>query len=386
MFFPMIFHVTWLKEDKEAKHSIDILVDISSEALLRDFLTYHHILILGIKPYKQEKSFFGKVYFLTTYKNEIINITCYLENIEKACTFFSLLGFDILDINYITESEKISSEESKTILQKIKTQAQEMLKKIEQENIQKQQQKQAIYEDEKLQKMKQVIEQVMFQKKELVEKIEGRISPTELKLLQDEENELNKLRLGRNYEKMSEVVKKIVELMGNIESEYLKYMEKNKYFVLPDSIVTNIDIIMENERFKKAKRVQQLGAKKDKNDQRYIFFWELWIYVKFLRKDILQSGKNISSWIKKWYVLMIFVYSAILIEMAIYLRFSKISYATEMNQWIYITLINIATRWIVWYFINLIKIKKNRWLAIVLPAAFIIHAGIYRLIINNFAL
>jgi hypothetical protein len=194
-----------------------------------------------------------------------------LETIEKACVFFTLLGFDISEINYLADSEKLSIQETQNSISQAKQQAKQIIQKTEQELSAQQQQKQAIYEDEKLKKMRQVVEQIFFQKKELVEKIQGRISTEKLKLLQNEENELNKLRLGRNYEKMSEVVKKLVELMGQIESEYLHYMEQNKYLVLPDSVITNIDIIMENERCKKAKRVQELSAKKDKNDKRYSF-------------------------------------------------------------------------------------------------------------------
>jgi hypothetical protein len=57
---------------------------------------------------------------------------------------------------------------------------------------------------------------------------------------------------------MSELLEKIYDKIDSIDTEYLDYMQKNISYPITDSIVTNIDIISENQKYKKAKEIKAI--------------------------------------------------------------------------------------------------------------------------------
>jgi hypothetical protein len=57
---------------------------------------------------------------------------------------------------------------------------------------------------------------------------------------------------------MSALLEKIYDKFNEIETEYLDYMQKHKSYPIPNSIVTNIDVVTENQKYKKAKKIKEI--------------------------------------------------------------------------------------------------------------------------------
>lgn len=56
--FVMTFSVNGIKQEKEEKHAVDILVCVDSLMLARNILEHHNILILSIHDYGEEHKAF----------------------------------------------------------------------------------------------------------------------------------------------------------------------------------------------------------------------------------------------------------------------------------------------------------------------------------------
>jgi len=57
---------------------------------------------------------------------------------------------------------------------------------------------------------------------------------------------------------MTELLEKIYEKSDEIEKEYLDYLKQNIDYPIQGSCVSNIDIISENQKLKKAKKIKQI--------------------------------------------------------------------------------------------------------------------------------
>jgi hypothetical protein len=57
---------------------------------------------------------------------------------------------------------------------------------------------------------------------------------------------------------MADLLEKIYDKSQTIETEYLDYMQKHKSYPIPNSIVTNIDVVTENQKYKKAKKIKEI--------------------------------------------------------------------------------------------------------------------------------
>jgi hypothetical protein len=57
---------------------------------------------------------------------------------------------------------------------------------------------------------------------------------------------------------MSELLEKIYDKIHVINLEYLESLQKNLSYPINGSVVTNVDIISENQKLKKAKKIKAI--------------------------------------------------------------------------------------------------------------------------------
>jgi hypothetical protein len=121
-------------------------------------------------------------------------------------------------------------------------------------------------------------------------------------------------------------------------------------------VVTNVDIISENQKLKKAKKIKAIWAKRDLDDNYYLSFDATWIYIKFLIKDIQNRIKNLPDFIYHSFWYISFVVIAMIIVVSLLFWFKKISYSIDINLYHYVFLIKLALFGLILFFIQ--KIKK----------------------------
>ncbi|MEI6118733.1 MAG: hypothetical protein WCP92_05950 [bacterium] len=59
----MTFSVNGIKQEKNEKNSVEILVCVDAPLLVRKILEEHNILILSLKEFPTEKTTYGDIYF-----------------------------------------------------------------------------------------------------------------------------------------------------------------------------------------------------------------------------------------------------------------------------------------------------------------------------------
>lgn len=87
----MTFSINGIKQERKEKYSVEILICIEDQLLVRKFLEQQGILILDLKEFYQDKKTFGDIYFTTKFALQEIEIVTKQEDIQEACNFLSFI-------------------------------------------------------------------------------------------------------------------------------------------------------------------------------------------------------------------------------------------------------------------------------------------------------
>ena len=388
----MLFHVIGIKEVvrevENKKHNIDLLIKWDSEEFVRTFLQRHNIIVLSILEYNKPSSGFWNLQIDILYKgkqqNLSVSVFSYLTDMKNALLLFMVIWFKVSYINFVDDN-KIKDQEVKNIMQDVMTEFESIKTQKTKEAKQKKEQEKKIYKDEKLEKTIKIAEQTFTQIEDLLQKVGPRVSQSKLREIKLMEQELTKLKMWRNDDKMSELLEKIYDKIDVIETEYLDYMQKNISYPIENSIVTNIDIISENQKYKKSKKIKAIWAKRDADDNYYLSFESLGIYIKFLFKDLKGRTNKIQEFVGHLFWYLDIAILAMLVVMSFVFWFNKVSYALDENLYHYVFLLKIALFGLVLFLFQ--KIKKTTVYAniIFLIISVIITVVLFWLIKTNLA-
>ena len=350
----MLFHVIGIKEAQNRKYNLDIVIDWDSDVFVRKFLQRYNIIVLNLSKYTKQSSDFGSMQIEISYKESVVHVFSYITDIKSALLFFMTVWFDIKYINFINEN-KIADTEVQNMISNTRSEIEQEKQQYKKDITQKKEQEKQIYRDQRLDKTRKIIDQVFVQIDNLLQKVWHRVSDDKIKSIKQMQQDLTKLKMWRNEDKMSELLQKIYEKIEDIDIEYLTYMQKNISYPIQDSIVTNIDIISENQKLKKAKKIKELGSQKSATDLYYLSFDYLGVYIVLMYKDLKNIIKLFPQFIKK-----IFNYTTIslllmIIATSLILWSNKISYNTSINLYYDVWLIKIALFGLALYFVKFIK-------------------------------
>ena len=154
----MTFSVNGIKQEKNEKYTIEILVCVDAPLLARKILEEHNILILSLKEFPTDPKTFGDIYFTIKNNFQDIAIVTKYTDLQSASDFFTLIGFDITKIN--SYSKPRSPEEVDTII--ANGQAAAAIKKADvwKQIIEKETEERKVYEDAHLESAKKIVERV----------------------------------------------------------------------------------------------------------------------------------------------------------------------------------------------------------------------------------
>jgi hypothetical protein len=153
---------------------------------------------------------------------------------------------------------------------------------------------------------------------------------------------------------------------------------------MSSSIVSNVDIISELDKIKRANQTIQAWTKKTSSDLYYTYLGISWLYQKFILKDILNRFKELKQTITYAIDYIGFWYIVISIFLGFFLLYYVIQH--NLNQNILLSMISIWVIWITWE-LPLATKKSSLFINIIyIILAIIISIIIQKLIIINFAL
>ena len=133
----------------------------------------------------------------------------------------------------------------------------------------------------------EAIDQIVSQIDQLLAIGGKNIPPMTLKNFDDMRWAINKLRLATNYDKIIEELHKAMNLIVETQDLLLWKLDAWKIFtVVPQSTITNIEVIREQTRLAKAKLLTALGAQLSGDEVMYSSLGYLKTFTQYLRKDI----------------------------------------------------------------------------------------------------
>jgi len=170
----MTFSVNGIKQEKNEKYNVEMLVCVDASLLARKILEEHNILILSLKEFPTDKKTFGDIYFTIKQNFQDIEIVTKYTDMQEVANFFTFIGFDIRHIN--SYSKLISQEDMDIIIGKAQADAASKKAK-EKEDIEKiEVAEKKVYEDVKLESAKKIIVRVFEKVDECTKRSAGTIS------------------------------------------------------------------------------------------------------------------------------------------------------------------------------------------------------------------
>lgn len=207
----MFFHLTGIKDISDKNYSLELLIEGEDVSSVKQFLSDQKVIILGLEHYTGKPEDFGDIYLDIAGKDQVFRIVGQLEKLEEFLSYVVKLELKVKTANYF--SRPLDEEKVQDLIQTVNKQAehQAQIKKQEKEKAEKK--TRLNYNDKKLKKAYNAIDQIINQIDQLLA-IGGRnIPPMTLKKFDDMRGEISKLRLATNYDKIIEELHKAMNLI-----------------------------------------------------------------------------------------------------------------------------------------------------------------------------
>lgn len=281
----MFFHLTGIKDIADRNYSLEFLIEGEDISSVKQFLADQKVIVLGLEHFTNEPRTFGAVYLDVESKKKVFRIVGKFDTLEEFLAYFVKLKLKVVDANSFVsplEPQKVQS-----LLQQIYQKQEEQERLYQQAKEKKAKQAKLNFQDKKLARAYEAIDQIISQIDQLLAIGGKNIPPMTLKNFDDMRWAISKLRLATNYDKIIEELHKAMNLIVETQDLLLWKLDAWKIFtVVPQSTITNIEVIREQTRLAKAKLLTVLGAQLSGDEVMYASLGYLKTFTQYLRKDI----------------------------------------------------------------------------------------------------
>lgn len=384
----MTFVVNTIKQDdwdNKNPQNIKFLLNLDSPLFARKFIEKSSLVLLWLDDYKSDPSSFWPVFVNLMFDWQKILLVWTKEfTIKTFILFFLGLWFDVVDWNYFVDPQ--SPEQIKKVIDICKKELKDD-EKIEKEFLQKKADSDKVYyKDEWLAKAKNVIAWSLAKVNSLLLDKWAFVSAKNLRIIKEKVEELKKLRMWTNYEKIRDMLQELFSLVDRIEEEYYDSLKDSSECLFEWTCVTEVDLERQVSILEKVQQQQMFWWKVSVKRKDYVVLWKILIYLMFLKKDFLTLFKNLLS-----YVYLIFDFLQIGIILILIFLWTSVVYFSliSSDSW----LINIYYSFFSLWFLGLlsflfsyIKSKNPLIIWIAFTIMLVVYFTIIPILKNTFAL
>ncbi len=290
------FHLTGLKQVEQKNYPIDILIGGESLQELKEVLAARGLLIFTLEPWEKPASTFGKYEIIVPYEQKDYSIVTYTDTSEKSIKRIFELGLKPKEAHSYDGSitQESFATTIKNIESKIKKEEQKK-RTTEQERKKKQEH---IYADKSIQDALKVVNNTIDRIDQLLNLGANLFDYKEKSDLISTSEELKKIRLGNNFQKIVTLLTQSQSLILADEEKIFKELENKKFFIDRNSRVTNIDVIQAYNDVSRAKEKSILKQTCTPKEQIYGLGGPITVFSLFFWKDFLyefnQSKQNLT--------------------------------------------------------------------------------------------
>lgn len=280
----MYFHLIGIKEKFWKQNDLDILLQWENEDFIRKFLSNWWVVIVSLEEFKENISDFGNIKMTILYNNVEVEILLKWDNLADALYSIASLWLNPKYFNFIDNpvSESEMDDLLTSTIAKIK-QEDELIQKERDIEEMKEQKK---YEESSISEWLKAINMEIERIWQIIKAWEWILWWTELKHLDNYLNEMKKIRLWTNFNKMASLVIESHKLVQDAEDEIFKEHQNEKFLIDSNSCVTNIDIISEIFNSDKIKEKAKLRPSRLSSVESIEnILWPAAIYLRLLWRD-----------------------------------------------------------------------------------------------------
>ena len=344
----MIFHVVAIRELFWKNYSIDLLFFGLSEERVRDILREYKLVALELYEYKESKvTKYWKIKVLINFEWEDTSLLTNEAELESVIYTLTVIWFDIRNINFVDEN-KLEQSDIDEILASRKWKANQWIKDQENLALKKEQDNEKMFDDQKLKKTQTLVKELLWKIPDFIERAKDTLSKTELKELYEQSQELSKLEMWSNVEKLSSFFETVYWNYTKLEQQLLAIQESPNIDI-SGSEISDAFLTLEITKLEKAKSLQKLWWAKTWEDMWYANFWWLLLYFKLLKRDIVSKFKNFSISFSDVFWYIVFLLSVISIFCALYISL------INNNDFVFVVMVYCGVFGLVLYWIKFIK-------------------------------
>ncbi len=286
----MLFHVLGIKEIGWKNYNLDFVVQDVSEQALKEFLGTLGVVVVTIAEYTETPESFGDTKLIIKNVNDEEDfVILKTSDYRKAYLLASMVGLEVLDVIPLHDTENPVTPEQ---MQKNIAERKQQLEKLHEIDHSKKfevQKHDFDLEDHRTTEMQLLASQVIQRSNMISTTMADEISPQEKKDLETLTQELAKIKLGTNLEKMRQHTNEIIIIIDELEKRKMHKLENFQKKIFKDSIVTDIDIAKEVQKYEKAKDIQQVWGVQNASDKFYTSLGKPWVCLKLVWKDFLHK-------------------------------------------------------------------------------------------------
>ena len=351
----MIFRVIVIKELFWTQYTLDMLFFWLSEEMVRNVLRAYKLIALELYEYKKENiESYWSIKILINFEWQDIRLLSNSKNLDSLLFSLFVSWFDVKNINYINEN-KIDQEKIYEIISAKNKEAEQWIQ--EQEDLLKQQEhkNEEFFNDQNLEKIQNLTKEFLEKVPDFIEKAKDTLPKSDIKELYWQRQELSKLKMWSNAEKISSFLETAYNNFNRLEQDFLTFQESGNIDV-EWSNITDTYLAAEVKKLEKAKSLLKLWWAKWWEDMLYANFWWILIYFKLIKKDLTAKAKDFSKDFPQIFEYLLLGLIFIQLFATVYFLLSNLS--TNINEYIYVMFIRFWVFWLVLYWINFINKKS----------------------------
>jgi len=287
----MYFHLVWIKEKNWEKYDLDVLLWWWDEDFIRKFLWVRWVVIVSINEFKEDPETFWNIKVSTDFNGSDVEIFMQGEDLWERLYFIIFLWITPTKANYI--KNPISEEEVNQLIESNTLKIQEEDEKVRKQQELAELKEQKKYEESSIAEWLKIINSNIDHIEQLIKAWVWIISWSDLKQLDEYLNEMKKIRLWTNFNKMAMMVLEAHSLMKKVENEIFEANKDQKFLVDENSSVSNIDVLSEyfySNRISEKAKLQPSGLKTSESISNIL--WSNAVLFNLLRRDVNNTFDN----------------------------------------------------------------------------------------------
>lgn len=290
----MYFHLIWIKEKEWKQHELDLLLQWDDENLVRGFLSHRWVVIVSLSEFKEKPEDFGTIKMSVLYNNAEIEILMKWEDLSEALYSMMFLGLNPKSANYL--DDPVPEDEMNSIIASTNSKIHAVNQEIQERKEMEEKKEQKKYEEAAIWDSLKIVNAEIDRIEQVIKAWEWVILWLEMKELEDYLNEMKKIRLWTNFNKMATLVFESHALVKTAEAEIFKAYDSQKFAIDKNSSVTNIDVINDIFDSKRISEKWALQASSLTTGESVLnVLWPATVFLKLLKRDVIHTFKTTSA-------------------------------------------------------------------------------------------